>query len=61
MYDDDKPDGTYSAPKKCSVYVQTDYRDGVTQTQPFSTGVGECLDPPPEIMTIATMVWGKFQ
>lgn len=61
MYDDDDDnfDGLLTAPKTRSVYVQTDYRDGETQTDPFTPEAKEYLGSMPEIMTIAGLCWGK--
>uniref|UniRef100_A0A8C3WYN5 Cilia- and flagella-associated protein 91 n=1 Tax=Catagonus wagneri TaxID=51154 RepID=A0A8C3WYN5_9CETA len=46
-------------PSKCTVGTQTDYRDGEAQTDPYSPEYVICQDSIPELLTLATLTWGR--
>ncbi|KAF5923991.1 hypothetical protein HPG69_010423 [Diceros bicornis minor] len=44
---------------KCTVSTQTDYRDAEVQTDPYSPEYVVCQDSIPELLTLATLTWGR--
>ncbi|XP_076974345.1 cilia- and flagella-associated protein 91 isoform X2 [Tamandua tetradactyla] len=48
-----------SIPSKCTVGTQTDYRDAEVQTDPYSPEYIICQDSIPELLTLATLTWGR--
>uniref|UniRef100_A0A8C2QGN4 Cilia- and flagella-associated protein 91 n=2 Tax=Cricetulus griseus TaxID=10029 RepID=A0A8C2QGN4_CRIGR len=46
-------------PLKCTVGTQTDYRDADVQTDPYSPEYVVCQDTIPELLTLATLTWGR--
>ncbi|XP_037014720.2 cilia- and flagella-associated protein 91 isoform X2 [Artibeus jamaicensis] len=44
---------------KYTVGTQTDYRDSETQTDPYSPEYIVCQDSVPELLTLATLTWGR--
>ncbi|XP_006167704.1 cilia- and flagella-associated protein 91-like [Tupaia chinensis] len=46
-------------PSKCTVGTQTDYRDADVQTDPYSPEYVVCQDSIPELLTLATLTWGR--
>ncbi|XP_024433803.2 cilia- and flagella-associated protein 91 isoform X1 [Desmodus rotundus] len=44
---------------KCTVGTQTDYRDSEAQTDPYSPEYVVCQDSVPELLTLATLTWGR--
>ncbi|XP_037692116.1 cilia- and flagella-associated protein 91 isoform X2 [Choloepus didactylus] len=48
-----------SIPSKCTVGTQTDYRDAEVQTDPYSPEYVVCQDSIPELLTLATLTWGR--
>ncbi|KAI5948593.1 Cilia- and flagella-associated protein 91 [Manis javanica] len=46
-------------PSKCTVGTQTDYRDGEVQTDPYSPEYVVCQDSIPELLTLASLTWGR--
>ncbi|XP_012585256.1 PREDICTED: protein MAATS1 [Condylura cristata] len=44
---------------KTSVGTQTDYRDAEAQTDPYSPEYVICQDSIPELLTLATLTWGR--
>ncbi|KAM5281118.1 cilia- and flagella-associated protein 91 [Ctenodactylus gundi] len=46
-------------PSKSSVGTQTDYRDADVQTDPYSPEYVVCQDSIPELLTLATLTWGR--
>ncbi|XP_049733282.1 cilia- and flagella-associated protein 91 isoform X1 [Elephas maximus indicus] len=46
-------------PSKCAVGTQTDYRDSEVQTDPYSPEYVVCQDSVPELLTLATLTWGR--
>ncbi|XP_036901468.1 cilia- and flagella-associated protein 91 isoform X2 [Sturnira hondurensis] len=44
---------------KYTVGTQTDYRDSETQTDPYSPEYVVCQDSVPELLTLATLTWGR--
>uniref|UniRef100_A0A4X1T349 Cilia- and flagella-associated protein 91 n=1 Tax=Sus scrofa TaxID=9823 RepID=A0A4X1T349_PIG len=54
------PSTKYSPiPSKYTVSTQTDYRDGEAQTDPYSPEYVICQDSIPELLTLATLTWGR--
>ncbi|XP_048201780.1 cilia- and flagella-associated protein 91 [Perognathus longimembris pacificus] len=55
------PDTTAHLPVslKSTVATQTDYRDADTQTDPYSPEYVVCQDTIPELLTLATLTWGR--
>nr|XP_037859300.1 cilia- and flagella-associated protein 91 isoform X1 [Chlorocebus sabaeus]XP_037859301.1 cilia- and flagella-associated protein 91 isoform X1 [Chlorocebus sabaeus]XP_037859302.1 cilia- and flagella-associated protein 91 isoform X1 [Chlorocebus sabaeus] len=48
-----------SIPSKLTVGTQTDYRDADVQTDPYSPEYVVCQDSIPELLTLATLTWGR--
>uniref|UniRef100_A0A2K5UJB2 Cilia- and flagella-associated protein 91 n=1 Tax=Macaca fascicularis TaxID=9541 RepID=A0A2K5UJB2_MACFA len=48
-----------SIPLKLTVGTQTDYRDADVQTDPYSPEYVVCQDSIPELLTLATLTWGR--
>nr|XP_045004373.1 cilia- and flagella-associated protein 91 isoform X2 [Jaculus jaculus] len=48
-----------SIPTKSNVGTQTDYRDADVQTDPYSPEYVVCQDTVPELLTLATLTWGR--
>nr|XP_055116220.1 cilia- and flagella-associated protein 91 [Symphalangus syndactylus] len=48
-----------SIPSKSTVGTQTDYRDADVQTDPYSPEYVVCQDSIPELLTLATLTWGR--
>ncbi|XP_025730600.1 cilia- and flagella-associated protein 91 [Callorhinus ursinus] len=48
-----------SVPSKYTVGTQTDYRDAEVQTDPYSPEYVVCQDSIPELLTLATLTWGR--
>ncbi|XP_040340535.1 cilia- and flagella-associated protein 91 isoform X4 [Herpailurus yagouaroundi] len=48
-----------SIPSKCTVGTQTDYRDAEVQTDPYSPEYVVCQESIPELLTLATLTWGR--
>ncbi|XP_069328774.1 cilia- and flagella-associated protein 91 isoform X2 [Eulemur rufifrons] len=46
-------------PSKATVGTQTDYRDADVQTDPYSPEYIICQDSIPELLTLATLTWGR--
>ncbi|XP_053421554.1 cilia- and flagella-associated protein 91 isoform X1 [Nycticebus coucang] len=46
-------------PSKSTVGTQTDYRDADVQTDPYSPEYLVCQDSIPELLTLATLTWGR--
>ncbi|XP_030616685.1 cilia- and flagella-associated protein 91 isoform X2 [Delphinapterus leucas] len=46
-------------PSKYTVGTQTDYRDAEVQTDPYSPEYIVCQDSIPELLTLATLTWGR--
>ncbi|EPQ13373.1 AMY-1-associating protein expressed in testis 1 [Myotis brandtii] len=46
-------------PSKYTVGIQTDYRDSEVQTDPYSPEYIVCQDSIPELLTLATLTWGR--
>ncbi|XP_007942115.1 cilia- and flagella-associated protein 91 [Orycteropus afer afer] len=46
-------------PSKSTVGTQTDYRDTEVQTDPYSPEYVVCQDSIPELLTLATLTWGR--
>ncbi|XP_060054290.1 cilia- and flagella-associated protein 91 isoform X2 [Erinaceus europaeus] len=46
-------------PAKETVGTQTDYRDSEVQTDPYSPEYVVCQDSIPELLTLATLTWGR--
>uniref|UniRef100_A0A7N5KLP2 Cilia- and flagella-associated protein 91 n=1 Tax=Ailuropoda melanoleuca TaxID=9646 RepID=A0A7N5KLP2_AILME len=46
-------------PSKYTVGTQTDYRDAEVQTDPYSPEYVVCQDSIPELLTLATLTWGR--
>nr|XP_058920719.1 cilia- and flagella-associated protein 91 isoform X2 [Kogia breviceps] len=46
-------------PSKYTVSTQTDYRDAEVQTDPYSPEYIICQDSIPELLTLATLTWGR--
>ncbi|XP_008144861.1 cilia- and flagella-associated protein 91 [Eptesicus fuscus] len=46
-------------PSKYTVGTQTDYRDSEAQTDPYSPEYVVCQDSIPELLTLATLTWGR--
>ncbi|XP_064350947.1 cilia- and flagella-associated protein 91 isoform X3 [Camelus dromedarius] len=46
-------------PSKYTVGTQTDYRDAEVQTDPYSPEYVVCQDTIPELLTLATLTWGR--
>ncbi|XP_055481120.1 cilia- and flagella-associated protein 91 [Psammomys obesus] len=46
-------------PSKTTVGTQTDYRDADVQTDPYSPEYVVCQDTIPELLTLATLTWGR--
>ncbi|KAM5154322.1 cilia- and flagella-associated protein 91 [Callospermophilus lateralis] len=46
-------------PSKSTVGTQTDYRDADVQTDPYSPEYVVCQDTIPELLTLATLTWGR--
>ncbi|XP_006884379.1 PREDICTED: protein MAATS1 [Elephantulus edwardii] len=46
-------------PSKCTVSTQTDFRDADVQTDPYSPEYIVCQDSIPELLTLATLTWGR--
>ncbi|XP_066203824.1 cilia- and flagella-associated protein 91 isoform X1 [Saccopteryx leptura] len=46
-------------PSKYTVGTQTDYRDSEVQTDPYSPEYVVCQDSVPELLTLATLTWGR--
>ncbi|KAM6223960.1 cilia- and flagella-associated protein 91 [Rhynchocyon petersi] len=46
-------------PSKCTVSTQTDFRDTDVQTDPYSPEYIVCQDSIPELLTLATLTWGR--
>ncbi|XP_029795250.1 cilia- and flagella-associated protein 91 isoform X2 [Suricata suricatta] len=46
-------------PSKYTVGTQTDYRDAEVQTEPYSPEYIVCQDSIPELLTLATLTWGR--
>ncbi|XP_031219715.1 cilia- and flagella-associated protein 91 [Mastomys coucha] len=46
-------------PTKSTVGTQTDYRDADVQTDPYSPEYVVCQDTIPELLTLATLTWGR--
>ncbi|XP_015413985.1 PREDICTED: protein MAATS1 [Myotis davidii] len=46
-------------PSKYTVGIQTDYRDSEVQTDPYSPEYIICQDSIPELLTLATLTWGR--
>ncbi|KAM7132036.1 cilia- and flagella-associated protein 91 isoform 1-T1 [Molossus nigricans] len=55
------PVSTKHAPisSKYTVGTQTDYRDSEVQTDPYSPEYVVCQDSVPELLTLATLTWGR--
>ncbi|XP_008054218.1 cilia- and flagella-associated protein 91 [Carlito syrichta] len=55
------PASTKSLPisSKSTVGTQTDYRDADVQTDPYSPEYVVCQDSIPELLTLATLTWGR--
>ena len=49
------------SPLTNSVYVQTDYRESETQTDPFSPEFVTRPGSQPELLTLATLSYGKLK
>ena len=49
-----------AAPLTRTVYVQTDYRDIETQTDPYSPEYVVRPGAQPELLTLATMCYGEY-
>ncbi|XP_045439923.1 cilia- and flagella-associated protein 91 [Pipistrellus kuhlii] len=47
------------SPSKYTVGTQTDYRDSEAQTDPYSPEYVVCQDSIPELLTLATLTWGR--
>ncbi|XP_046515075.1 cilia- and flagella-associated protein 91 isoform X4 [Equus quagga] len=47
------------SPSKCTVGTQTAYRDAEVQTDPYSPEYVVCQDSIPELLTLATLTWGR--
>uniref|UniRef100_H0VTH7 Cilia- and flagella-associated protein 91 n=1 Tax=Cavia porcellus TaxID=10141 RepID=H0VTH7_CAVPO len=48
-----------SIPSKSTVGTQTDYRDADIQTDPYSPEYVVCQNTIPELLTLATLTWGR--
>ncbi|KAL6050352.1 hypothetical protein STEG23_011177, partial [Scotinomys teguina] len=46
-------------PSKSTVGTQTDYRDSDVQTDPYSPEYVVCQDTIPELLTLASLTWGR--
>ncbi|XP_062933028.1 cilia- and flagella-associated protein 91 [Cynocephalus volans] len=46
-------------PPKSTVSTQTDYRDADVQTDPYTPEYVICQDSIPELLTLATLTWGR--
>ncbi|XP_051006509.1 cilia- and flagella-associated protein 91 [Acomys russatus] len=46
-------------PPKSTVGTQTDYRDAEVQTDPYSPEYVVCQDTIPELLTLASLTWGR--
>ncbi|XP_010628323.1 cilia- and flagella-associated protein 91 isoform X2 [Fukomys damarensis] len=46
-------------PSKSTVATQTDYRDADVQTDPYSPEYVVCQNTLPELLTLATLTWGR--
>ncbi|XP_016055388.1 PREDICTED: protein MAATS1 [Miniopterus natalensis] len=46
-------------PSKYTVGTQTDYRDSEVQTDPYSPEYVVCQESVPELLTLATLTWGR--
>ena len=57
---EDALDRVMTGPKTRSVHVQTDYRDSEVQTDPYSPQIKYFLGPLPEVMTVTSLCWGKY-
>lgn len=56
----DKRKMSLAPPLTKDVYVQTDYRDSQTQTDPYSPEYVVRPGSQPEVLTIASLCYGKY-
>ena len=56
---DSLPEATLAVPRTRSVFVQTDYRDSETQTDPYSPEYVVRPGSQPELLTLATLSYGE--
>lgn len=55
-----QPEDSLAAPLTRSVHVQTDYRDSEAQTEPYSPEYVVRPGSQPELLTLASLTYGKF-